>query len=453
MEGRQWTWLLFLLGVTMALWFYTGTHLIHQTNQDRMASDQQHNMTLAGQQRGDLWPTRTDGVVNPLWPWLASAFHTESERRFFVRGKWVNLTVTAFFMTGLILVLAARGWSLGSLTALLLAGGLGALLPRAVFFQPEPLYYIFFFLSWMVAISLLFRNPWWGYPVLGVLLGLAWLAKTSAMPLLLLFLAVSGLRFFQQLLWPQLAPAALRSWSWRRHLAGIALALIAMGAVIAPRAHHAWSTYGDPFHSWPSYWMWQESFSEESVPFMVQYGSREALRNLAPENRPSFRNYVAEHGWERFRERLWEGSREAWQRFVFPEQRWRDRLNYRPWREPLLFRGFYLAAPFALAMVLWVLVPKRRRPWFELVFGGLFVVGGLIGYTMAYGWYEPIGRGDRFMLSLYLPLLYSGYLAVERLRREGANVPARLVVTAASLLIAATLLWRIAELLVYPDFR
>ena len=70
--------------MVLYLWlhFYLGTQLIHQTNQDRLNWDQQHNITLAfrtleresaplqeGGGVSELWkrfPHYTDGVVNPL---------------------------------------------------------------------------------------------------------------------------------------------------------------------------------------------------------------------------------------------------------------------------------------------------------------------------------------------------------------------------------------------------
>jgi len=38
---------------------------------------------------------------------------------------------------------------------------------------------------------------------------------------------------------------------------------------------------------------------------------------------------------------------------------------------------------------------------------GAFILATLLATIAAYGWYTPIGRGDRFMLSLYAPLVFS----------------------------------------------
>lgn len=451
-RGGQWGVLIVALGLIIGLHFFVGTQLIHQTNQDRMASDQQHNITLSKRQADDLWPRYTDGVVNPLWPWVAARFAHEDDETFFQRGKWLNLVLTALFLAGLSLWLARR-WPLAAVIGLAAVGGLGALLPRAVYFQPEPLYYIFFFLTWATGLSLLFRNPWTLYPVFGAVAGLAYLAKSSVVPLILVFILVSGVRLFQQVVAPRLAPAGMRDWSWRRHLAGLILFAAAYLAVVGPRAYDAWERFGDPFHSWPKYWMWHESFSDESVPFMVHHGSREKLAALGPDEKPSFGLYVQTHGWERFFERLSGGTRDAVTRFFHPEGQWERRLAYRPWEQPLLFRGLYLAAPFALALVLFLLVRKDRRPWLETAFGLMFAGGALAVYALSYGWYEVIGRGDRFMLSLYLPLLFTGFVAVEKVRRRGGNARVRLVWLGAMTLFLATLVWRYAELVVYPEFK
>ena len=67
----------------------------------------------------------------------------------------------------------ARSFGIAATTAVLLLGGLGALVPRAVYFQPEPLYYLFFFLTWVCAIKLLLKNDVWMHALLGLVGGLA----------------------------------------------------------------------------------------------------------------------------------------------------------------------------------------------------------------------------------------------------------------------------------------
>ncbi|MCB1237885.1 MAG: hypothetical protein KDM91_22660, partial [Verrucomicrobiae bacterium] len=209
-DAWGWVGLGAFLSVFVWLWFYLGTHLIYQSNQDRLNWDQQHNIAMAFKaldrekqplQPGEtvteaLWrsfPHYTDGVVNPLWPWVAARFATEDHEAFFRRGKWFNLIVTMVFLVALGVV-TARAFSLPSAIAVLLLAGLGGMLPRAPYFQPEPIYYILLFLAWAAALSLLRKNHLWLYGLIGGLLGLAYLAKTSVQPFLLVFFGVTLLR-------------------------------------------------------------------------------------------------------------------------------------------------------------------------------------------------------------------------------------------------------------------
>ncbi len=189
------------------LYFYIGTHLVGQTNPNRLKHDQQNNIEHAKIAASHMTPDRdlgfakslwrmfphyTDGVVNPLWPWVAARGHDRemSDEQFYVRGKWINIFITAGFCV-LLAMVASRYFSLGATINLVLLIGFGAMLPRSPYFQPEPLYYIFFFLSWLCCLALLKKNSIWRYCLLGILAGLAYLAKTSVQPLLIAFIADS----------------------------------------------------------------------------------------------------------------------------------------------------------------------------------------------------------------------------------------------------------------------
>ena len=200
-----------MLIIFTALYLYLGRHLVNQTNGDRNRSDQQNNITLALKAREyatpdfstglsqALWnwfPHHTDGVVNPLWPWIAARIHLEnqSEEDFFVRGKWWNI----WFTLCILLVgagILSKYFSLPATLNFLLLAGLGSFLPRAVWFQPEPLYFILFLAAWACALMAMLKNSLWRYTLFGFLTGLAYLAKASALPLMIAFLGISTLRF------------------------------------------------------------------------------------------------------------------------------------------------------------------------------------------------------------------------------------------------------------------
>ncbi len=483
-----------LLALCAVLYLWLAGLLLAQTNHtDRniLGGDQKNNLKLALQTRADLrpdftagiseplkkmLPRRTDGVVNPLWPWtaawLADSDHaisgnaevTAQDRALFERGRRFNVGLTLGFvlLTGLAL---ARLFSLPALLSTLLLMGLGGFLPRAVYFQPEPLYFVFFTLTRIACLLALLRNTLWVYALIGLFSGLAWLAKGSVHPLLAVFVAVSSLRWFWGWLLDR-RPAqqdGATLWVRRNHLFGLALLVFVHLMTISPRLAYAQERFGDPFHSYPGYWMWFDRF-EDCYAWMARYNSRASLESLPKEERPSLRLYLQTHTGQQVQERLWNGVQVKLADLLAPGVTKQSQRQPKPWKGVLERRGWYLGglALICAGMAASATMLRRRDPLLprahpESIPVVLFVAGSLVAYTLAYGWYTPIGRGDRFMLSLYAPLVLSLAWAGESLRRRLARGKApRLVFTcyhSAHLLLVAMLGWRLLEIWRLPLFR
>ena len=137
----------------------------------------------------------------------------------------------------------------------------------------------------------------------------------------------------------------------------------------------------------------------------------------------------------------------------------------KPWKGLLELRGVYLGW---LALVLGGLLiglrfatqpatnaAQRLHP--ESFIHVLFVLGAFTGYALAYGWYTPIGRGDRFMLSLYAPLALSLVWACEslmrRARRRQAGKAFIVVYHCTQWLLITAIAWRLIEILQFPQFK
>ena len=379
-----WGFAAFLVVFTW-LYFFFGTHLIYQTNQDRLNWDQQHNIVMAFRSlereqqpigpgesvTASLWrsfPHYTDGVVNPLWPWVAAQFANEDHEVFFEQGKWFNLYVSAGFLIVLGLI-CARAFSIPTAISILVAAGFGAILPRATYFQPETLYYLFFFLAWICALALLRRNSLWMYGVLGFVLGIAYLAKTSVQPFLLVFFGVTFLRCFVE--WERSRKQARREgailavaderWSLPYHFIGIAVLAMTFLAATGPRLSYANEVFGSPFHSFPSYWMWMDDF-DEGVAFMQRFGSAETLEQMDEIEKPSAMNYLKTHSWDEIWGRMEAGTKKKLREFFSPPE-WR-----KSGRELLPFRGWLLASFYVMFVVMavmraWAMRQKERWVW------------------------------------------------------------------------------------------
>ena len=492
------------LGTTLILvlcWYFANL-LIKQTNQNlgpvtdpvsgevRGDQDQKHNINqallardfmtpredlglMANLMRG--MPHRTDGVVAPLWPWVAARLTTpgqpyrESEvtgedRKLFIKGKWANVAMALAFLWALGLVLARSFRPAATVTVLLLAG-FGALIPRAVYFQPEPLYFILFFFTWVCAVKLLMKNDLWLHALFGLLGGLAYLAKTSVEPLILAWFGISALRFLYLLVRnKEEDPFADQPWSRRNHFIGLIVFAFAWLAVTAPRYAAAHERWGDPRFSYPSAWMWMDDY-KTCFTWMGAHPDKASLNAIPPAERPSLTSYLRTHPATAVQDRLINGTREKLTRWLSPKiVKPKADGSFTGWRVLLDRRGIYLGATAAVMLATGLLVWSRRksvdRPGLAVPSGAwaaaLFTGGTVVGYALLYGWYDPIGRGDRFMLSLYLPLVFCLVWASESLMdlaimRRAPRWTA-LVYQGSLWLINGAVVWRLVEILRNPVF-
>lgn len=508
-------WLAFLAFITLYGFVHIeiGGLLVKQTNHTSgqiHGGGQMHNMRLATEARSDLhpdfrngfvtpltniYPHRTDGVVNPLWPWVAAWFTdaghviddadiarpgiTDQTRALFNRGQWFHIFMTLFFLV-MLGIGACRIFSLPAACNLVLLGGLGALLPRAAYFQPEPLYYVLFFLTWVACVLALKRNSLFIYGVTGLLGGLAYLADAFIMPLLAVFIGVSSLRCVWEYFSAQhrgLMLGGTHLWHWRNHLVGLVVLAAAYFMTIGPRLKDSYEKFGEPFFSYQRCCIWLDSETEASE-WMDRHRTREALAALTPTERPSFSNHLRTHSREDVVSRLREGTlgdangeNEIMGRvpeFFWPRQTTSviHISEWSGWRGILEWRGLYLGWLALILLTLPAVIALASRPQhaghFIFRHGSitmvLFVTATFTVYSLIFGFNAPIARGsgDRFMLSLYLPLAFSLILGAESIirrirRRQGGPWITRGYLLAQWLLFAA-LTWRVIEILRLPKF-
>jgi hypothetical protein len=450
LEAHRWQALAFTLPLVIAIHLIAASVTIRHSNQDPVASDQGAEMWLAATARDDLLPQRTDGVRHPLWSWIARFTYTESKKEFFERGKWLNTLFCIAFLCGLGVVVTR--WLEPLATAnLLLLSSLGILLVRGTYFQPEPLYYILLFLAAVLAWRILRGAAQWLYAVFGIVCGLAYLSKPSLAPFLAVFCLATALR----------AVLTLRSqnsdWSLGRNVAGLAITIGILAMMIVPLAVFSATHFGKPLFNYTQYWMWMDDFMTEAWPFQDKYPGRVQLEQLPPEETPSPWWYFRRHGIAEAANRLSAGTREVVIRFFFPETKvplraifWR--LPDKKWEQPLAHRGIYLLMLGGLCVLL---IGASRS---ELI-GNLTLPGNVsclvfaallaVVYSILYGWYWPIGRGDRFMGSLWIPSVFLLIWAAFVLRHradsrvgDGAYLLTHIVILFSQLLQAAGMLWR-----------
>ncbi len=440
-------WLIPVLGLVCGLHIYFAAITIQRSNQDPAASDQGAEMWLAAQSKKDPFPQRTDGVRHPLFSWLIRGAHTEDQMQFFQRGKWINTAFVVLFLCVAGVVISRQVDPIAT-TNLLLLWSLGILLVRGTYFQPEPLYYVLFFGCAVLAWEILRGATAKIYPIFGFLCGLAFLAKPSLLPFLAAFAGGVLLRMLATPILTKSLPLPSRS-----QILGAVIGVGIFIAMILPLGFFSQTHFGKPFFNYPKHWMWMDDFMTEAWPWQDKHPGRAQLEKIPPDDLPSMGWYFKRHSASDAFARLSQGSADVAWRFLFPEPKrsanaifWRKASSSKKWEQPLIHRGIYLLALVGLCGVLLILSKREFSPWDPgtLAVAGFFLAC-LLGYILLYGWYVPIGKGDRFMGSLWMPVVYLVTIMAFRLQRC-TGTPGKIIYHSTHGLILLSLLLQAASL-------
>ena len=169
------------------------------------------------------------------------------------------------------------------------------------------------------------------------------------------------------------------------------------------------------------------------------------------------RGYFKRHGMSDALLRLEKGALVRLGQLFHPEGKWRFSLEKKgkPKRIVLPHRGLYLIGLGALALAMGSLAIAQRR----LKMVGPITLPALLGlatftcYVLAAGWYLPTGPGHRFIMTLYLPLLWILAQGGEQLRLAASTRLANSLFLAGHLAICALLGSRVFALLQGAQFE
>lgn len=351
-------------------------------------------------------PQVTDGLVDPLWPWLVSGYADLSPDELFEKGKWLNMLLACSFLV-VFGVTAARAFSFTGAAALILMGGFGVILERSTYFSADTVHLLLVVLAWLCALSLIRQNQLWLYGVFGALLGLTYLAKGPVWPFLAGFLLMSVLRALSAGLLSRRRSSEEDLWSNANQWVGLAIFATAFLLVAGPRLSYATAEFGDPFHSLGRHFVWLDS-PAEAAQFQRAIQEEGAL-NFPDERKPGPVSFLRENGWAALFERAIAG---AW-----------DQL-----RSSMIGRqGRLLAYTVLVFLVVAVIhrsAVRRQEEETWLVRGTsarwmIVFLGGTFFFALFYaGIGNPVVRGNPLVSALFLPTLLTFIWIAERYRRQ-----------------------------------
>jgi hypothetical protein len=335
----------------------------------------------------------------PIFPFLLSRIYEPglSEAEFLTRAQAfnVNLSILLLFLLFLIFRRFFPPWHA---VALLTGTAFCVFMYRAINAQAEVLFYFVSFCAFVLLLRMLITPRWWLAALGGATMGLAHLTKASALPALLVWIAVCG----AQIIWSFRGKDGLpRPVPWRR--AGMLLLVIATFlAVIFPYIQTSKRLYGQYFYNVNStFVMWCDS-STEGWNFLHAHGDKDQWRSLPPEQIPSPSKYWREHSVAQIAQRLMRG---AWNLVT------QNAMAIGYWK--------FMAAFVITGAVLFARQRERARQLLaENPFAAAFCVLFFCAYFVLYAWYQAIVSDTRFILSIFLPCAFAASLFLLRLGKE-----------------------------------
>jgi len=332
----------------------------------------------------------------PLYPALLASFMDRETTKsgFFETGKLINIWLSLVGLAFVGLVFFGTFSRHHALNALGLTA-FGVFVFKAAYVQSEILYYLLTFAVFLLGWQL-FRWPRWGLAlVAGGLVGLTHLTKASILPGLVVFLVF----YPGDALWQKWRNGA-RGFS--RRLMITALVTVAFLAAVLPYISKSKEVYGQYFYNVNStFYIWCESWKDVERTVKAA-GDREGWPDLPPEEIPSFKNYLRDHSAAEIGGRVATGISRVFNTMA---------------RGPG-FLWFGLAyVGFAAGLAFW----KRRvllRVFLKRPLPTLALLAYFLGYGLLMAWYSQIIQGNRFVLALFLPFLFTLSVFLVRFSRR-----------------------------------
>jgi hypothetical protein len=320
-------WSLFVLGMAVFVTFFVGKAL-NSPHKGGWTVEEERHLKLTEQSVVDLQPEfkrsfsepmkrmmphRTDGLTQPLWPWVAAWMHDGAELPVFrKRTQLFQLGLTLGFLI-VLGITCARNFTLPAALLIVLIAGLHGFLPTLPWFTGATLFHVFFLLTWVACLYALQRNSLWIYGLTGAFGALAYLSEDRILPLLVIFVLISTMRA----VWGWLkthwtSHDGTSQWLWRNHLFGLILFVSCFGFIAGSRMVEARAKFGSGFFSYVDQMRWLED-EPSAQAWIRKHPDATSLNSLPLEERASWQIYVGTHTQQEVFARLKTGLQKLWQ--------------------------------------------------------------------------------------------------------------------------------------------
>ena len=381
-------WVPAAVGLVLAMAFVVGGW-VHSTwvNVDWHRHDQDGYLRYAMEQHDSGFTALGNRFQSPAYPTVIALLDTPGTTidQLFLRGK--------LFGVGLSLALSLFvTWLLFKKLPRLEATALSVLVVffvfafRAAYVQTENLSYVALFLLFLVMVRFYQRPTLAIAALLGLVVAWGWLIKGTALLGFQILVLAIVLREGYLLVREGKPLQRLRP------LGLLAVSFATFFACVFPYAKNSKEHFGAYlFNAGSSYVLWCDSWEDWQERDRA-LGGYQRMHLLPPEQVPSMRNFLHTHGVGQI---LWREVR------GLGEVVGNCLISHGYALFVLLFAGFAIGACVKHADLRRSLFPRNARSavW--------FVVAYLTLHVLAYGFYGPIGAGNRFILGIFLPAMYA----------------------------------------------
>lgn len=383
-----------LVIVVLSLYLYGVRQQFLYVNTDPSRTDQSAYMQVAEQLKTSNYTALTDRNQMPVYLFLLSLLYEPglSDDTFFARGKLLNVGLSLLILPILFLIFR-RYLPLFTAVNLILIHTFTLYMFKAPFVQTELLFYLLSFVTYLLMCHLLWqpesRNVWRTAVFTGIILGVAHLTKASVLPGLMLFVGTAILRALWG--WVRKRPWQRPSPQFWQQLAIPALVVLFFLLTIWPYIQNSKERFGHYFYNVNStFYIWYNHWDEAEAGTKA-YGDRVGWPTLPAEEIPSAAKYLAEHTPGQIFSRFFDGLLVI---FITTTN------------------GYGYITYFALLFgtVLTLVLVNRQRTWAilkQFPFVSLFVASFFGSYLLLYAWYWPISSGNRFVLALFSPAMFT----------------------------------------------
>jgi hypothetical protein len=357
-----------------------------------------------------MMPHRTDGLAQPLWPWVASWMHDPQDVAATLKGTGIfriGLVLGFLLMLGLT---CARSFALPAALWVLLMAGLHGFLPVLPHFTGETLHHMGLLVMWLACVYALQRNSLWVYGLIGISAALTWLADDRVvMPVLVVFLVVGSLRA----LWGWASAHFARMpgtslWVWRNHWLGLLMLACTFFFIVGPRLVESHEIFGQAFFSHTDHARWLDTADEAQLWIETHPDAASLTRDSVLE-RPSAANALSGRSHAELLARLARGAEIVIQELgsALPQL------------------AAMLGLLIALTLVTWTRTPKashageRLHP--ETATTALFVTVAIGACALIACWDAPVlpvGHLHGLVMLLALSLVWAATSLLRRAKRR-----------------------------------